>query len=173
MKNIKIKGALYHRLDTPVATVEPYRCRILIVYDRQPSNAAGYPAISSIIQRRDVTGTAPGSVVTWDPPNRDNSDRFIIIRDCQFSFPTNNTSRYTTTQAVMQEVSSTFADDQGQCNLFIKLRGLETHYNNSANPVLISMVTSGSLLMYVLGDTANASAIFGYSFQFRLNFWDT
>lgn len=174
MKNLKVMGQLFMRIDTPTATVEPYRCRVALVYDRQPSASATQPAYINIFARHDEDGTISAATNAWDPPNRLNSDRFIILRDCKFSFPTNNSTRYAN-DPMLQVVNTSFADDQGQCNFFIKLRGLEANFVSSQSagtPITWANFSTGSLFLVCFGNAPTADATLGYRFISRLNFWD-
>lgn len=154
MKSLHIRGFLYF-----ASTSIQDQARMIIIYDRQPTGAL--PAISAILQNRDQAGaaTSPGSAEI----NLDNRDRFLIIRDHQVSIPSCTVAAGVLTNGPQWV-------DSPQVNLFIKLKGLTTHFNSTANPLTITNVATGALYCLFISDTQDST--FGFNGNFRLRYND-
>lgn len=136
MRNLHIRGVLRN-----AATGVQDTCRLAVVYDRQPTN--GLPAFNTIFQSRDQAGTAATTGVS--EINLDNRDRFIILRDVQYFTPA-----VTNTAGVLTNGPNYPGSDQeSDVNIFIKLKGLGTHFNSTATPVTIANIATGALYIVV------------------------
>lgn len=116
--------------------------RVLVVYDRQPNGA--FPNITDVIQARDQTGATSNSGVS--PVNLDQRDRITILRDYQVYLPS-----VTNTAGVLTNGPA------HQCNgnplefsLFIKLKGLITHFKSSSAPTTIADMNTGAIYLVCL-----------------------
>lgn len=156
MKNLHVRGNINNIL-TSIATFG----RIVIVYDRQPTGAI--PATTLVLQSRDQTGATTNTV--GSEVNLDQRDRFVIIRDYQTYFPpvTNTTGVLTNGPSFPGE------DNPFQVNLFIKLKGLSTHFQSTSNPTTIADIATGALYAYFV---AGVAASWNANLSFRLRYND-
>lgn len=140
--------------------------RIAIVYDRRP--AATFPAYADIFNSYDQTGAQ--TQIAWTPPNPNNTDRFILVRDCKFYFSTNDFASTNTLANFM--MNNTFVNGS-ECNFYKKLNGLETQFISTANPVTISNIGTGALYCIVVTNNAVANDAPGnFEFTWRLRYYD-
>jgi len=131
------------------ATEQPVAIRLAVVYDRNPG-AAGFPNISDIWQSRsgDIDSTILG-YQPWDLPNKENTSRFIILRDCKIYFPTN---AYTTAGTINTFMLNNTFIEGSECKLWLKLGGLEM--TSKDNSVAVTSITVGSLLLVCMASVA-------------------
>jgi len=158
MKNLHLRGYLYN-----AATSLTTNLRLLVIYDRQPTG--GLPTISDILQSRDQTGA---TATTGDSEiNLDNRDRFVILRDKQFYAPS-----CTNTAGVLTNGPQFPGNDDGQwdINIFIKLKGLGTHYKSSSNPTTIADISTGA--MYMCFVASQSDSCWSANLQYRLRYED-
>jgi len=157
MKSLHIRGYISN-----VATGLQSQLRMVVVYDRQPNGAT--PTIQTILNTRIQTGVA--STTGTSEINLDNRDRFVIVRDYTVYAPA-----VTNTAGVLTNGPAFPGDDeQFDVNLFIKLKGLATHYSASSNPTTIADISTGAL--YCLFIDAVGNAIWQFSGSFRLRYDD-
>jgi len=159
MKNLQVRGLIQ-----PTATGVDTMLRLLVVYDRQPTPAAGLPVISDILQVRDQTGTA--TTAGTSGINLDNRDRFLILRDYQVFGP----SQTYTAGVLTNGPQYPGTDAQHDLNIFIKLKGLGTHYKSTSNPCTIADIATGAL--YACFVAVNADSAWNASLSFRLRYDD-
>lgn len=157
MKSVHIRGYI-RNMTTCIDDV----ARFLVVYDRQPNGA--FPNITDIIQSRDQQGATANTGVS--PINLDQRDRFVILRDYQVYLPS-----VTNTAGVLTNGPA------HQCNgnplefsMFIKLKGLVTHYKSSSNPTTVADINTGGL--YALCLCFNDDSKWRCQFSSRLRFDD-
>ena len=131
-----------------VLTEERVYGRVAIVYDRRPGPTD--PPKTAIWNTYAQDGSQRPN--PWSPPNPNNSDRFIVIRDCKFYFSTNN--RSSTNFMALFLMNNTFVEGS-ECNLFKKLNGLETQYTSNANPVAIGNIGTRALYLIIYSSNAN------------------
>jgi len=157
MKNLHIRGLIKN-----LATAIQDQGRLIIVYDRQPTGAL--PTIADLLQSRDQTGAAtnPGTAEI----NLDNRDRFAILRDASFYFPS------VTFTGGVQTNGPAYpgTDDELDVNIFIKLKGLASHYKSSSNPCTIADIATGAL--YACFVSVNETAKYSFVGSFRLRYDD-
>jgi len=158
MKNLHIRGQIVN-----VATATTVCCRLLVIYDRQPTGAL--PPVTDLIQARDQTGAATNSA--FSEINLDNRDRFQIVRDLQYYCPP-----VTNTAGVLTNGPSfpASAKNDSDINEFIKLKGLTTHYKSSSNPTTIADIATGALYAVFV---ANIDASWAFQGGFRLRYQDS
>lgn len=157
MKSLHIRGVLRNG-----ATAVQSFCRMAIVYDRQPTGAL--PIWSDIFQARDQTGTATNS--TASGVNLDNRDRFVVVRDVQYFLPSVSNAAGVLTNGPSYPGS----DQESDINIFIKLKGLVTHFKSSSNPATITDIATGALY-FCTADQLNAGA-WQWQLGFRLRYDD-
>lgn len=134
MRNIHLRGMI-----TNAATAVQDAGRLLVVYDRQPTGSL--PAYNVIFQTRDQAGATTSQ--GFSEINLDNRDRFTILRDERFYLPA-----CTNTAGVLTNGPQYPGDDQEMdFNLFIKLRGLGTHFKSTSNPTTIADIATGALYL--------------------------
>lgn len=157
MKNLHLRGSIVN-----IATSDAQQTgRIIIVYDRQPQGAL--PTFSDIFQSRDQQGTAS---TTWASEiNLDQRDRFVIIRDIQYFLPS-----VTNTVGVLTNGPNYPGKDQEMdVNIFVKLKGLITHFKSSTNPTVIGDVAAGALYLVNVISTNDATWQLGISSRLRFD----
>lgn len=156
MRSLRVRGFIYYAVTSVQDTV-----RMIIVYDRQPTGAL--PTVANLLQARDQAGasTNAGS----NEINLDNRDRFTILRDYQVTTPS-----CTVAAGVCTNGPAWSDGNCAQVDLYIKLKGLVTHYNSTANPCTITNIATGALYCYFVGDTQ--SNTIGFNGNFRLRFDD-
>jgi len=169
MKSIQIFGKWVPRSSGSIpATESRIYGRLAIVYDRYPKGA--FPNENEIFQMYSETGAAIMGTNPWSPPNPVYSDRFIIIRDCKFNFTTNDPASSNTLALFMINNNTVEGND---CSLYKKLNGLETQYLNTANPITVANVGTGTLLFVVWSNQTGADNIAGsFEWTYRLRFYD-
>lgn len=157
MKNLHIRGVIGN-----IATGVQGNARILIVYDRQPVGAL--PSVQDILQSRDQAGAATTSGNS--EINLDNRDRFQILRDYEVYTPA-----VTYTAGVLTNGPQFPGnDDPFDVNVFIKLKGLGTHYKSSSNPTTIADISTGAL--YAMFVTTGTTDTWTFNGGFRLRYDD-
>lgn len=141
--------------------------RLAIVYDRRPNGVM--PTVTEVFQVYDQSGGNAPNV--WSPTNPNNTDRFLIVRDCKYYFPTNLIS--TTNQLAVYMVNNTFVEGS-ECNLYKKLNGLETQFLSTASPVAIANIGTGALYFIVHGsNVAAVDSCASIEFSWRLRYYDS
>lgn len=145
--------------------------RIAIVYDRQPSNAA-LPNYDQIFKDYAQTNVASSSIISG--PNLDNRERFVILRDFSTYLPATDQSA---TSSVAKPNVSVIDNEKNLIDEFIKLKGMETMFSGSTDPLLVASITTGSLLLVTCGSFAAGGAagtVPAYEFlaKFRLRYDD-
>lgn len=157
MKNLHIRGSIIN-----ATTAVSDQIRLLVIYDRQPVGAL--PVISDILQSRDQAGTA--ATTGSSEINLDNRDRFSILRDYECYVPS-----VTNTAGVLTNGPNfPGMDDSFDVNVFIKLKGLGTHYKSTANPTTIADIATGAL--YAAFVTNGTDSAWQANVGFRLRFND-
>lgn len=158
MKNLHIRGSIINAATSTITSI----LRMIIVYDRQPTGAL--PAVTDILQSRDQTGTATNSGVS--EINLDERDRYAILRDYQvYGPPVTNTGGTLTAGPQFPP-----GDDSSDVNIFIKLKGLTTHFKSSSNPTTIADIATGAL--YALFVTDVSDNTWQANVGFRLRYMD-
>lgn len=160
MKSVKITASIV----CPAAGAAPAAFDLLryaIVYDRQSNGAL--PAFGDIFS--DTNNAGGATVGTWSSRNESNRDRFLILRDKPLKMEKMiggggvSLSYY---QAVINEPLGVWRD-------YIRLKGLETHFNTGTAGT-VADITSGALLLVVQGINAAADAQYSLEWQSRLYF---
>lgn len=136
--------------------------RIMILYDRQPNGS--FPAVADVLASYSSTGSV--SSTSYDHLNPNNSDRFRVLADLRYGF-TNNLAA--TTQC-HQAAALDYTNPNIAVNRFINLKGLTTKYKASAGT--IGDISSGSLLVFTIGNIAASSEGYNVNLSFRLRFID-
>lgn len=170
MKSIQLFAKWVARSTTPTTVTKNYG-RIAIIYDRRPGiNAAtnNYPALQDIFRVYDQQG-ASGAANAWQPPNPNNSDRFLIIRDCKWYFSNNDPANTNWVANFM--MNNTFIEGS-ECNLYRKLNGLETQFLSNADPMQVSNIGSGALYLLIWGNGPDTEAAGSLEWSWRLRYYD-
>lgn len=152
------------------ATVMEY-LRIMIIYDRQ-TNGAG-PAIADVLQAVDNAGGLTSTAM--DGLNISNAERFKVLRDWRVAIGGTNGAIGSTagSTALLQCFPGATKDGLigGVCEAFIKLNGLETHFNTGVAGT-VADISTGGLFILTLGKTAAATAPYKLIFTTRKRYWD-
>lgn len=154
MKSLQIKGFILNAATSVQDTI-----RLMLVYDSQSNGAA--PVIADILANMNGTPATTGMSMV----NLNNRQRFQILRDQHWTVPA-----VTNTAGVLTN-GPQFNDTMGrfEINWFVKLKGLETVYNN-LNGGTIADLASGALYMAFVSNDVDATWNFrGVS---RLRYYD-
>lgn len=162
MKSLMIRG--WVRYDQAGTTPGDDLLRCIVFYDRQPNGAA--PVIADVLQDTDQAGTATTSITS--NINLSNADRFKILRDWFWSVPHIVSIAGGATQdgQITDEGAKEFS-----FKTFIKLNGMEAHYN-AGTAGTIADITTGALYLVTFGARASADAQYKLSFGARVRYLD-
>lgn len=154
LKSLQFTGQI--RIDQSKSGVDDY-FRVMLVYDRQPTLSTIPPLLSSYDQASNVSSTA------FDFFNISNNNRFKMLADIRYCMDG--------PASVGNFQSLTNTDYKGEYNInrYIKLNGLQTHYDNA---VSTSIPVEGALYLVTYGSVAAASAPYSISFTSRVRFSD-
>lgn len=138
--------------------------RIMLLWDKQPNGT--YIASNSILSDSIQNNTVSNGTLTSNI-NPNFFDRFVVLRDIFRALP----------QVEAGDVTQvdTLAPTEGSCLViddYVKLKEMQTIYTGTANPTLISNVTSGALLLLVLGSRAATTDPWQIQGHMRLRFYD-
>lgn len=160
MLSLHMRGSI---LQTGNAAAADDFVKWAIVYDRQPTGALpNYNNIFLDYNPSGATSNGPYSNI-----NLDNRDRYQIIRHDTFACPA---TAITDLASVSQVI--TIPPKEMMLEEFIKLRGLTTHFNGTASPLLISNITTGALYLVTQGRFTLGNEGYQLSVQFRLRYDD-
>lgn len=123
--------------------------RIIIFYDRQTNGVL--PTQVDLLQTRDQAGNATN--VGLSPINLDNRDRFLIIRDYQMYFPENDGTGITR----LVNTQGKEGNNEYSINMHIKLKGLQTMYKSTSNPITAGDIATGGLFIGFISHSTTAS----------------
>ena len=160
MKSLRLHLTL---TDTGTANVGVSYARFMVLYDRNANG--GYIASNVILSDSTQNNTITNG--DWNSSLNPNFfDRFVVLMDEMLILPpwvSPAGATYTTGPTETQ----TFEIDR-----FIKLKNLETIYNNTSNPMTIGNITTGALEVLCFGDTAEANSAWALEGKARLRFRD-
>lgn len=162
MKSLRIKGAI-ETVFTPNAVTGAFAIptiRMAVVYDRQISSGT-LPNFDAIFGRTDQTG-AEGSGV-FDPLRYDNMDRFAVLLDRMWETKPGVIQSGGTTNALTYN----FPVDE-----YIKLRGLETNYASTSNPITSADISTGALYVIFRTNEDGAENVNTVALVARLRYLD-
>lgn len=170
MRSLHMKGTIRPIYPYLTQTQDDF-VRIAIVYDRQPSAAASTPSYDTIFKDYPQTGTAVSSVLSGI--NLDNRERFIILRDFSTFLPRVDSGSALVGPSTVQVQDN----EKNLIDEFIKLKGLETHFNGTTNPLEVTSISTGSLLIvtqgkFALGGAAGTVPAWEVVLKFRLRYDD-
>lgn len=160
LKSLRVRGFVLN-----LATAVQGTGRIIIVYDKQ-ANAA-LPNWADLITSISAAGAATTGAM--DGINMANRERFIVLADEQFWLPS-----VTNTAGVLTNVGGLNTSDKNPSmfnfDRFIKLRDMETHFNNTNGGTFADIQTGSLNMFFVLTGTDQ-----GYQGQFvcRTRFADS
>lgn len=155
MKSLQIKGLIFNN-NTSIQDSG----RMLLIFDSQPNAAA--PTVQNLLSNFDGVGATNGNSMI----NLNNRQRFLVLRDHQIIFPgVNNAAGVLTNVGPVLDTGKY----QYEINWFVKLKGLETIFNQ-INGGTIADIASGSLYLIFVSTTQDA----GYNFKgnTRLRYYD-
>lgn len=142
-KSIEVRGQVNTKTTTTITSG-----RVMLVYDRQPNKALA--AVTDVLE----------SASYYAFKKDENKNRFLILKDKHFKTTGNQTAAQ--------------INDSGIQNVhwFLKLpRGLITEYSTAGTGV-IGDITTGALLLVVIGTTAAGTAAMQAQLAFRVRFDD-
>jgi len=162
MKSLHITG--YVGPDNLGAAITfPQYARLVVVYDRQPGyqgNGAS-PLFSDILRN-----VSPGGLLTSDVysgVNMVNRERFKILRDIRCVEPVQGLNGAEGATSLSHRML--VPDGKYLINEYIKLGGLEAHYNQVGGANISDIVT-GAIWVFAIGQSSTAN---GSQWSFRLS----
>lgn len=160
MKSIEIRGHLNLSGNNSILPNEIVR--ILVVYDKQSNNTT--PAYSSIIENLSNTSITESTTIGF--PNMNNSERFEILKDYIFDCPDAQTS-----STALTPINTALIDFSrpGYFHWKIPLEGRETIFSGTT---VGNELQSGTLWLWVMGDSFPGSEPYELTFNARLEFVD-
>jgi len=163
LKSIRLRFRLAR---TGTDTDNPSMMRMLLIYDRQPTGTANYPATSTILADINEAGTTSAFDTDGDL-NVNSMDRYVILMDEWHQVPAcDNTAAGLWTYQGPTDTSQFVVDR------FIKLKGLEQKYQATSSPMTIGNQTTGALYLLGCGNIATGSEPFAWIGKARLRFYD-
>lgn len=147
-------------------------CRMLIVYDRQTNGTL--PSIVSILQNTDTNAVnvAPGAANTqsaYIDLNLNNRERYLVLMDERIWLPPCNSAGAGNTLLATEGSQKT----QFNINRFVKLKGLETHFQaDTINPPVIGDVATGGLYLVIVGSATAGTEGYNADLSWRLRYTD-
>lgn len=158
-KSVRIRGGFFPTGNAGSALGE--FLRVALVYDRQTSSSA--PIYSDIWKCVDTSGNTSSG--TFDMPNLDNEDRFLILRDWRLQLPATNAAGIANAGA-LQDPAQIMSIDE-----YVDLEGLPTIYSGATSGGTATIL-SGGLFLVSLGSVAAASASANFNYTARYRFYD-
>jgi hypothetical protein len=138
--------------------------RMMVVYDRNPNGS--YPLISQMLAASRQDGTTNAGTM-WSSVNCNLLDRFVVLMDEFLILPAFHGAGINSTQVIGPTTQDGFRIDK-----YIKLKGLETVFNNTSNPLTIANVQIGALYLVSWGNVAAAASAWSWVGETRLRFQD-
>lgn len=159
LKSLRLRGNIKN-----VATGVQAFGRIIVVYDRQ-ANAA-LPNWADLISAQTSAGAT--STSCYDGINMANRERFLVLADEQFNFPsvTFTAGVLTNYEAITEKLPSMFNFDR-----FIPLKDMEMHFNNT-NGGTFADIQTGSISLFVAMDSNGTAASWQFNYTARTRFDD-
>jgi len=151
MKAVQIKGVVSAQDETN------NHCTMLLVYDRNPNAQAALALPGDVV-------TASGSGVLT---NRDNTERFKIIRRWEYSVTGSATGAGNQTNGYGNGGSCIVVDE------YVPLKGRETEWQATNTNGAVSSMVRGSLFLLCMGPTnAGGGDVPSFTGQVRLDYDD-
>lgn len=142
-RRIMMKGLRVHVKFTPSTNVAALytdsetELRYLIVYDRQPNGSA--VAVADVLSQIGQDGTVTTNSPVEHPPNPNNRQRFLVLRDYRLIAP-NTVGTTPNIRVGLTPQQPLLIND------YVKLKKLITHYKSDSNPCTIADIETGALL---------------------------
>lgn len=162
MKSLRIRLNLVDNGANPTVNYTVGQ-RIMILYDR---NANGTYQSSNAILGESIQSNSVTSGTYTSNLNPNLFDRYTVLMDKFMNIPPVSAGGV----GGSTENTSDTTKEAFQIDEYIKLRYLETQFSNSANPMTIAQIQTGSLLLLALGQQAVGPWALGGSI--RLRFFD-
>lgn len=158
---VNMRSLEYHIQIYPLGTtsVNMTDLRFLVVYDRQTNGAA--PTFADVIQNLDLGGGTSSN--SWDFPNGNNKDRFLILKDQRKE----SVSLTWNTNVFVAQYFAGAGEYDMAFHGKINLTGLETVY--SASTGAVGDIRTGGLFYIILGQN---NTDWKYSAHMRLTYQD-
>jgi len=167
LKSLNLTGYITSVAPNP-SNLAQEKIRYIIYYDKQPNGTNATWA--DIIKAYDQTGASSSTV--HDGVNLDNRDRFVILRDRHIQLPSVNSTGFQISipyGTSAGSVGSGGSDAGCVVKEFVKLKGIETQFSGTANPLTISSITTGSLGIVAQGNVGNQWLV---GFKSRVRYTD-
>lgn len=165
MRSVRITGNVFFEGGGAGNSSNDY-VRIMIVYDRQPNGAV--PAIADILASQNDTTTVDSTA--WANLNMNNAERFYVIRDKRIALQNFNGGALSA--GTVNSTLQTLTESSTNIDMFVKLKGLETHFKSSSNPAVVADIASGSLYLITYGINSAANAGWAFTSTSRVRYHD-
>lgn len=156
MNSLAIRGWVYFAQAGAAPTFD--FLRMLVVYDRQPNGAL--PALADILL--DCTSAGATATESTSNVNLNNADRFKILKEQVWATPG---------AAAAAAYSGINENTPLEFKIYLKLNGLETHYNNGVAGT-IADITTGALYLITVGLNGAADYQYRAGTDTRLRYTD-
>lgn len=157
MKSLHLNGIITPNASAPGSTVSKYG-RIMVIYDKQANGAA--PALADVLLSESA-GSSETNV--YSGLRMANRGRFEIIIDERIVFPPITASAGAISSALC------LTGEEAKISRFSRLKDRVTEYNGSNASPSVAEITTGSLYLLVLGETAT-TADYNFKWNSRLKF---
>lgn len=166
MKSLKISFGLQRNATAIIAAGNTrQKCRLMIVYDRQP-NLTAMNVTADLLGLISNTGARiPGTVDSNVDIN--NSERFLILKDYKFLAPPPNA---TVAQAAVLIGETGAVSTNIYIDAYIPLKNLESLYKQNTGG--IGDLVTGALYIVTISDQAVGTAPWDLAGEWRLRFHD-
>lgn len=170
MKSLKLSfGLVRNAIGIVAAGNTRQKCRLLVIYDRQPNSPTiGNMVLPTIILSL-VSNMGAITAGTVDSSIDVNSlERFVVLKDYRFLAPPPNA---TAAQAAPLVGETGSVSNDIYIDSYIPLKNLETLYNAGVAGSIADIVT-GALYICTISDQAPGSAPWDLRGEYRLRFHD-
>jgi len=139
--------------------------RIIVAYDRQPTGIA----LNQADLLRSITEDGTTVTDVWSDLNMNNSERFKILVDIMGTTPDDSDQPVENAPAGVKACKL-----ENPIDRYIKLKGLYTKFNGTANPMTIANFATGAIYVYIVGsNNAGANAAYDLQYSARLRYYDS
>lgn len=162
LKSIRIIGKIRYEYRNSQTTgmIQAFACRMLLVWDKQPSGEA-IPDVSTIIGRTTQNGNTVTSA--FDAVKYDTMSRFKIIKDRMV--------------VINPTLHNTFGTGDAFTRLAVpvdiyKKLNYETTFSGDSTPATIADINSGALYLFFVTDNDNNNEQYTFQGSCRLRYTD-
>lgn len=168
LKSVRVKGnfAATYIPDAVSGRVNSTVARMLVVYDEDGPFAA-LPTMDQILLSTDQTG-ASNSTSMMAQANFVNMERFTILRDKMIDLNPGTVGYALPTATGEGQITVTCPVDE-----YIKLKGRDTVFSSTSNPVTIADISKGALyVLFLISYRAAGETVAAFNGYTRVRYFD-